>query len=515
MNQQEEHSDHQQPTKTNARWERFFATEHLEANLKHRAVRGGMITLLQQVISKLLMVAVLAVLARLLSPQEYGLIAMITAVTGFMLIFKDLGLSMATIQKDTITHEQVSFLFWVNVAVSVLVMGIIMALAPVLVWFYQRPELTPLTLFMATGFVFSGLCVQHEALMKRQMCFGQLAVITIVMTVGSSGAAVWAAWLGAGVWALTIMPVVSSLINMVMLWIICPWRPGWPQKTPGVRSMLMFGGNFSAFHIVNYFARNMDNVLIGRFWGPESLGLYSKAYSLLLLPLRQINLPMTATAIPTLSRLQHDPERFRRYFLKAFSLVAFLTMPLVAYLIVMAQDVILLILGSKWIDAGPIFMILGISALIQPMVNATGWLYLATGQANRMLHWAFFSSSAIVLSFIIGLPHGIKGVAIAYTICTWLIVLPNLWHASRQSPVSLVDMLNAIGRTAISTLITAAALIGFKMALTQVADGVSGLIIGLIITIVVFFVSNCLMARSITPITELSALLRSLKAGND
>lgn len=259
----------------------------------------------------------------------------------------------------------------------------------------------------------------------------------------------------------------------------------------------------------------MDNVLIGRFWGPESLGLYSKAYSLLLLPLRQINLPMTATAIPTLSRLQHDPERFRRYFLKAFSLVAFLTMPLVAYLIVMAQDVILLILGSKWIDAGPIFMILGISALIQPMVNATGWLYLATGQANRMLHWAFFSSSAIVLSFIIGLPHGIKGVAIAYTICTWLIVLPNLWHASRQSPVSLVDMLNAIGRTAISTLITAAALIGFKMALTQVADGVSGLIIGLIITIVVFFVSNCLMARSITPITELSALLRSLKAGND
>ncbi len=175
--------------------------------------------------------------------------------------------------------------------------------------------------------------------------------------------------------------------------------------------MLAFGGNLTGFNVVNYFARNLDNILIGRYWGVEPLGLYSKAYSLLMLPLQQINAPISSVAIPALSRLQNDPEQYRKYYLKAISLITFVSLPGVMFMIVMSENIIRVVLGEQWIKASPIFSVLGISALIQVVLNTNGWLHVSIGRTDRMFRWGIFASFFIVVSFFIGLPYGAIGVA--------------------------------------------------------------------------------------------------------
>ena len=207
---------------------------------------------------------------------------MVVVVTGFVSMFKDLGLSNATIQKEEINAEQISTLFWVNVALSVTILLLTASLAPAVAWFYGDSRLTLITLVYAVGFLFGGLTVQHEALLRRQMRFTALAVTDIVSLIAGIVTALVLGWYGARYWALVANQLVVGFTNTVAVWALCRWRPGLPVRNSGVRSMLVFGRNLTGFSIINYFARNLDNMLIGKFWGSQQLGLYAKAYQLLL-----------------------------------------------------------------------------------------------------------------------------------------------------------------------------------------------------------------------------------------
>jgi O-antigen/teichoic acid export membrane protein len=455
---------------------RFFETEHLKADLKGRSVRGGAATILGQGAQLVIMTGSTMVMARLLTPQDYGMIAMITAVTGFITLFKDLGLSMATIQRAEITHEQVSTLFWINVALSVAVMLVVMALAPVLAWFYGEPRLLPLTLVMALGFILGGLCVQHSALLRRQMRFVTLALIDILRLVVCVAVGIAAALAGAGVWALVYMPLAGSVFNVVAVWIASPWRPSLPTRGAGVRGMLGFGANLTAFNVLNYFARNADNLIIGKFLGPEPLGLYSKAYGLLMLPIQQITWPLSAVAVPALSRLQDDREQFRRYYFRAISAIAFVTMPLVTMLAALSDEIIRVVLGEQWMGAAVMFKVLAFAAFFQPVVSTSSWMYLSLGQTGRMLKWGLMGVPVTLLSFIIGIFWGALGVAISYTICyTTILMVPSLFFAFRYSPIGVTEFFNSVRRPAVMSLIMYAA-----VELAQKYLGMHGSVFGLV-----------------------------------
>ncbi len=385
------------------------------------------------------------VLARLLTPQDYGLIGMVTAVTGFILMFKDLGLSMATIQKAEINHGQISTLFWINALLGTAVMLVTAALAPAIAWFYGEPRLTWITLAMSGALVFGGLSVQHQALLRRQMRFGSLALILIVSLSVSILAAIIAAWYGAGYWALVIMYLADAICGFVGVWVACGWRPGLPVRGTGVRSMVALGGNLTAFNILNYFARNLDNILIGKFSGSGPLGLYSKAYGLLMFPIQQITSPIAAVAVPALSRLQNDPERYRRYYYRAINTIAFITMPLVVILAALSSEIMRIVLGNRWTGASPIFKVLAFAAFFQPVVSTTGWIFISLGQTRRMMHWGLIAVPVIVLSFIVGLPWGAMGVATSYTVCGILILtVPCLLFAFRYSAINLIGFFKAL-----------------------------------------------------------------------
>jgi O-antigen/teichoic acid export membrane protein len=439
-------------TQTNTVAEEFFNTEHLKGNLKERSVRSGAVTMTAQMAKFLLQTGSTVILARLLTPQDYGLVAMVTAITGFVALFKDMGLSLATIQKAEINHSQVSTLFWLNVAVS-LVLALILALAaPIISWFYSEPRLVYITLVLAGTFVFSGLTVQHQALLRRQMRFSALAAIEIGSIAIGVVTGITMAWYGAGYWALVGLSAAMALSNAVLVWIFCEWRPGLPVRRSGVRSMIAFGGHLTGFGIVNYFARNFDQVLLGRFWGASMLGLYSRAYNIMMLPINQVREPLNAVAMPALSHIQNDPIRYKKYYIKLVTLIAFITMPLMVFLFVCANEVIGLLLGSKWSGATNIFKVLCICALIQPVSTTTGVVLVSLGQSKRYFTFGVVNSIIIGISFVLGLPWGAIGVATAYTIATYVLLIPTLWYSFKQSPVSTKDFFSAISRPVVAGL---------------------------------------------------------------
>ncbi len=436
-----------------------FDTAHLLADLKGRSVRGGMVTLISQAVKFSLHLLSTVVLARLLTPDDYGLVAMVTAIIGFAALFKDLGLSTATVQRKEITHQQVSSLFWVNVGISLVIAVMLCGCAPLVALFYHESRLTMITLALACTFIFSGLIVQHQALLRRQMKFTTLALIELgSMVAGVLAAVVMACW-GAGYWALVGRPVFSAIANAVLVWWLCRWRPGWPQRGTGVRPLLKFGSHMTGFSFLNYFSRNLDHILLGRYCGTEILGFYSKAYNIMLLPVSQIRAPLQAVAMPALSRMQNDPLRYRRYYLKMTALLAFLSIPLMVLLLVCADEVILIFLGPNWRQAAPIFKILCLVSLIQPIASTCGLVLISLGRSQRYLNWGVANAVITAAAFVAGLPWGALGVAIAYTAANYLILVPSLWYCFQGTSITIRDFLAACTRPLIASVFMAAVVV--------------------------------------------------------
>lgn len=440
---------------TSAKNDQYFNTAHLRADLKGRSVRGGAITVASQGIAFLLRMGSTIFLARLLTPADYGLIGMATVITGFVELFKDLGLSAATVQKSEINHQQVSTLFWINLGISCLVALLVASLSPVVAWFYKEPRLMLITLALSSNFIFGGLTVQHQALMKRQMQFTSLAKIGIVSMAMGLIVGIIAAQLGAGYWSLIALQAASSITGALMTWIMCRWRPGRPVRNSGVREMLAFGGNLTGFRTLNYFSRNLDNILIGRVWGAAELGLYAKAYQLVLLPIQQINSPVTSVAMPALSNLQGDPERYKRYYYRAILLITFIGMPIPAFLFATADKVILLLLGENWLDVVPIFRLLMPAAFIGTFNVATGWVFQSLGRTDRQFRAGIFGSFFNALIFLLGIRWGAMGVAAAYGLSRPLFIIPMIIYAYQGTPLRVGSLFKVLAYPIFSSSLAA------------------------------------------------------------
>jgi len=432
---------------------RHFRTDHLKADLGARSARGGVVTLAAQVCKFGLSMSSAVVLARLLTPQDYGLIGMVAILVGFLGMFQYLGLSTATIQWSDLNHQQVSALFWMNMALSAAITLVTIAAAPLAAWFYKEPRLIGITIGYGVSILITGLYIQHEAILIRQMRFAVTAVIEVSAMAIGLGAAIVSAIYGARYWALVINQLVLAMISVIGMWAACRWRPGWPRRGANVRSMLSFGSNVTGFNVMQYFARNSDNALIGKFWGAYELGLYSRAYQMLLMPMQQINAPLAAVAVPALSRLADSPERYRNAYLKILEKLVMITMPLCAFMIATSDWLVLFLLGPQWENSGTIFMLLGIAAMIQPVTKTSWWLFSTQGRSRDLFHWGVISAVIAVGSIIAGLPWGAKGVAATYAISDLCIATPLLfWYVGRRGPIRASHFYHTIAPSAAASL---------------------------------------------------------------
>ncbi|HEY3028428.1 MAG TPA: lipopolysaccharide biosynthesis protein [Pyrinomonadaceae bacterium] len=463
-----------------------FRTDHLDGDLTGRSTRGGAVTASAQAIKFIISTAAMIVLARLLTPQDYGLIGMVAILMNFVGMVQYLGLSTATIKWADLNHQQVSTLFWINIALSTAMMLLMVASAPLVARFYKEPRLTWIVVGYGISILITGLYIQHEALLIRQMRFVVVAMIEIASIAIGLSAAIIAAWYGAGYWALVLNALVMTLSTVIGSWIACRWRPGMPARGSGVRSMLFYGGNLTGYNLMNFFARNLDNALIGKFGGAYQLGVYSRAYQMLLMPMQHINAPLATVAVPALSRLTDSPERYRAAYLKILEKIAMITMPGVAFMIATSDWLVRFLLGNQWHDASRIFMLLGMAAIIQPVTRSALWLFTTQGRSRELLTWGFVGGTIAIVSIIAGLPWGATGVAASYSGTDLFIATPLLlWWVGRRGPVRAADFYRTIAPSACAAFCSLAVLIFCRSWLGLFGHLITRLSIAFLITITV------------------------------
>ncbi len=321
-------------------------------DLKQRVIRGGFAKICSQGAGFVVRMGSLMILARLLDPKDFGLVGMVTAVIGVFNLFRDFGLSAAAVQRNTtVTREQASTLFWVNILVGAILGLLSFAIAPFAVLFYHETRLFGITAALASGFLFNAAGVQHSAMLEREMRFTTLSVIDTISLLTSVLVGIGMALHGYGYWALVATTTVAPLVYTVCVWLTTAWVPGRPHRRVGVRSMMRFGGTLTLNGLVMYIATNFEKVLLGRFWGAEAIGVYGRAYQLVNMPNDNLNSAASGVAFAALSRLQDDPPRFRSYFLKGYALVLSLTVPVTVACALFAKDMISVFLGPKWQSA--------------------------------------------------------------------------------------------------------------------------------------------------------------------
>jgi len=407
------------------------------------------------------------VLARLLGPKEFGLVGMVTAFTGVLNLFRDFGLSSAAVQRTSVTEEQISTLFWINMLAGALLGLLAVAMAPVIAAFYHEPRLFSVSVVLAAGFLFNAAGVQHSALLQRQMRFTALAVIGVVSLIVGTAIAIGGAKAGYGYWALVAMTVTSPLVCTIGCWLATGWVPGMPQRRAGVRSMMRFGGTLTLNGLVAYVAYNAEKVMIGRFWGADAIGIYGRAYQLVNIPTDNLNSAVGEVAFSALSRLQDDPSRMKSYFLKGYSLVLAMTLPMTIACVVFADDVVFVLLGPKWKDAVAIFRLLAPTILIFALINPLGWLLFSLGLVRRSLKIALVVAPTIIAAYVLGLPYGPKGVAFAYSAVMALWVIPFIAWCVRGTVVSFRDIVLAVTPPLASGILAGGLAFGVRLACGQ------------------------------------------------
>lgn len=432
-------------------------------DLKEKTVRGGLAKAAAQAVTFALRIASIAVLARMLAPKEFGLVNMVTAITGVLSLLKDAGLSLATVQRATVTEEQLSALFWVNVLVGAVLTLASLALAPAVAAFYREPRLLWVTAGLAPSFFLNGLGVQHGALLARQMRFTALAAIDVASIVVSAALGVGMAAVGYGYWALVGMSLAMPATSSVGAWLVARWVPGPPRRGAGIGSVVRLGGAVTMNGVIIYVAYNVEKVLLGRFWGADAVGIYGRAYQLINLPTENLNSAIGGVAISALSRLQDDPPRLKSYFLKAYSLVLALTLPVTIACALFSEEIVYVVLGPRWGEAAAIVRLLAPTILVFALINPTFWLLFAFGMMNRSLRIAFVIAPLVIVAYVIGLPHGPRGVALAYSaaMCLWL--LPHVAWCIKGTTIALGDLLRAVSRPMASGALAAVTGLAFQL----------------------------------------------------
>ncbi|MHC4549497.1 MAG: lipopolysaccharide biosynthesis protein [Planctomycetota bacterium] len=441
---------------------KLFGTDHLVADLKNRSVRGSVASMGTQGVKLVLQMGSTMVLARLLTPDDYGIFGMAIVVTGFLALFNDLGLSMATIQRREITHGQVTALFWVNAALGFVIMLAALAAAPVTAWFFGEPGLKGVVAALAVAFLCGGLAVQHQALLRRQMRYGRIALLEVTALVVGVAVGIGCAWRGMGYWSLVAMHLAVTATSLVGAWTLCRWVPGRPRRAENVNALLGFGANLFGFNLVNYFSRSADSLLLGWRWGAQPLGFYANARRLMQLPLTQLNAPMTQVAIPALSRVADQAARYRAAYLRFVDKILLLALPGIAFLIATSDWLVAVLLGPQWGESAHLLAILGVGALLEPLGSTTGWLLISQGRTREMLRLALVDAPLRFGLVAAALPWGASGVAVAVAVRTFVYFPLLCLVVGRKGPVRARDICKPAVAPALAAAGVLAALLAFR-----------------------------------------------------
>ncbi len=405
------------------------------------AIRGLILLSIGQALKVVLQLLSVAVLSRLLSPDEFGVVAAASPFVAFVFVFQDLGFQAAIVQRKDLSPDLTGRMFWTTGALGVVCTAVCVAVSPLPAMLYDEPRVLGVVVVSALPISLSAILGLHVSLLNRSHRYMNIALVEVgnaALQILST--AVLATW-GFSYWSLPLGNGTAVLAMLTLAWAFTRLSVGRPRLLKDA-SALSFGWNLTGFGLVNFVARNLDNVLIGAVHGTGPLGAYDRAYKLLVSPIANISQPLGRIALPAMSRLQDDLPRLRREYLKSATLMVLAVAPALAAAAVTSVDVVNLVFGPKWDAVAPILAWLAIAGVIQPLHNTTGWIFIAQGKTRPMFLWGLYASSTTVISFVVGLPWGPVGVAMAYAISDYVVRMPVLWWLIRRiGPIKAGDLL--------------------------------------------------------------------------
>ncbi len=427
--------------------------------LSRLTVRNAGVTIFAQSCVFAIQLLGTVVLARMLAPSDFGLVTMVTTFSLLLSSFGLNGFTEGVLQTERITYSLASNLFWINTAGGLVVAVAFAAAGSGLAWFYGDPRITKVSMGFSLAIFFSIVPVLHLSLLKRAMRFAAVSLNDIVGRMVYVSTAIGCARLGLGYWSLVAGAIAQPFAVCVGAWILCSWLPCFPQKVPGTGRMLRYAGKVYGRFSLNYCTGNTDNLLVGWRFGPSALGFYKKAFDLFVLPSCQLLAPIAAVVIATLSRFNKDRDQYKKYFTKGLCIVAFIGMAVSADLTLIGPDVVRVLLGPKWGEAGRIFRYFAPGVGMMLIYQTQSWIHLSMGTAGRWLRWTMIELSVTVMLFLLSLHWGPIGVAAAWTASFWFLTIPAFCYATRSTQLSVPSMIASVWR-----YIAAAAMAGVACA---------------------------------------------------
>lgn len=394
--------------------------QNMTDDLKSKAIKGLSWSFIGQIIKQVFQFIINVVLAHLLLPADFGLVAMAGVFINFASIFADMGVSSALIQRKHVTEDHWSSAFWLNIIFGLLLTGFFCLCSPLIAHFYHREELSSIIFFLSFNFFLSSFTIVQQSLLTKNMEFYSLMVRDILAVFLSGVVAIYLAFTGWGVWSLVVQMLVSTLLNNLFLWGSSSWRPKFIFSVTSLKDFFFFSTNLTGFQVVNYFARNLDQMLIGKFLGSEILGYYSLAYKLMMLPLQNISWVLSKVMFPVLSKVHDDVERLQRAYIKMLRSISILTFPLMTLLYVLAPELIRVLYGEKWSAVSDLIRILSFCGMFQSLGTISGLIYQSVGKTNIQLRMGIINTLIIFVTLSVCINYGLYAVTIGYAVISIL-----------------------------------------------------------------------------------------------
>jgi PST family polysaccharide transporter len=489
-----------------------------DGGLRRLAVRSAGVTMVSQGAGLAVQIIATVVLARLLTPADFGLVIMVTTFSLLLVNFGLNGFTEAVLQRDKIDRDLASNLFWINLGAGFLLTLGFAAAGSLMARFYGNPRVAHIAVGISLTILVTSTSVLPLALLMRAMQFPLVSANDLLSRVVSVSVSILLAWSGRGYWALVAGAVAQPLSQSIGAWILCPWIPGLPRRVAGTGSMVRFAAHVYGRFTLNYASRNMDNLLVGWRFNAVALGFYKKAYDLF--ALAGLAQSLTSVAVSALSKLKQDPEQYKRYLLRALSVAAFVGMGAGAEFTLIGKDVIRLLLGHGWEPAGQIFTFFGPGMGAMILYGIHSWIHLSIGRPDRWFRWGIIEFAFTGVLFLLALPWGPVGIATSWSFSLCTLTIPALWYAGRPIELSIGPMVAAIWKFAVASVVAGCAttvIVGRLSGFGIPSDSI-GSIVRMAKTSVLFGIlylcAVIILHRGFAPLNQVAGLLREMIRSN-
>jgi O-antigen/teichoic acid export membrane protein len=399
----------------------------------------------------------ITVLARLLTPADYGLLAIATVFTNFAFIFKDLGTASAIIQRREMEESSTVSVFWFNLLLGLLIFIGLTSISPWVAGFYRIDALVPVLCLLALAFPLASSGIVHQALMERNSKFREIALIEgCAVTVGLA-VAIFCAFAGFGVYSLVLQLLTATILQSLGCWWRSPWRPRGRPSWAGLAGVLGFSGNVTAFQFVNYFARNADAFVIGRLLGATVLGMYSLAYRVMLFPVQNMSYVAARALLPVLSTLHREGKPLAPAYVKSISVIAFIAAPLMAGVFALRVPFVAAVFGARWAGLPELLMWLAPIGFLQSVLSTSGTVFMSLGAPGLMFRLGLLGSAMQLIGFLTGVQYGVVGLIIGYLVATFLNLLVTMRFIASLLETNILLMLSHLLWPALSAAVAAMA----------------------------------------------------------